>query len=274
MDSQIILNADDFGRSAGINAAVLKAHQEGALTSASLMVGEEASDEAVAIAKSHPDLAVGLHIVVVGGHAVSRPQDVSHLAQARGRFGRSPVACGLRYAFDADARRELAVELRAQFERFAATGLPLAHVDGHANMHLHPVVFGMVVPLAVEFGARRVRVPRDDLWLSLRFDRTHLLQKTLYAAVYALLCRWCLRRLRGVPLAVTDRVYGLLQSGNMHEAYVVEALRRLTTPTAELYFHPALAPPFEVEGPNAGDLVTLLSPRLRRVIAERQLRSL
>ena len=71
VSSQVVLNADDFGRSTSINAAVLRAHEQGVLTSASLMVAEAAADEAVAIARSHPDLAVGLHVVVVAGRAAS-----------------------------------------------------------------------------------------------------------------------------------------------------------------------------------------------------------
>jgi len=268
--AQIIFNADDFGRSHSINAAVLKAHQEGVLTSASLMVAEGAVDEAVAIAKAHPSLAVGLHVVIVAGRAVSSPERIPHIVDRKGCFPSDAVSAGLRYAFSAVARRELATEIRAQFERFASTGLPMAHVDGHVHLHLHPVVLGMIIPLALEFGAKRIRVPRDDLRLSLAVDRERLSFKILNALAFDLLSRWSLPRLRSARLAVTDRCYGLMQTGNMHERYVVEVLRRLSLSSAELYFHPAVSAEFETDGPNADDLATLLSPAVRSVVIEKR----
>jgi len=269
---QVILNADDFGRSAGINAAVRKAHEQGMLTSTSLMITGEMANEAVEIARAHPDLAVGLHIVIVAGRAALPPARIPHLVDAQGRFSSDPVRAGLRYFFVRAARQELHSEIREQFERFAATGLPLAHVDGHVYMHLHPVALESIILLATEFGAQRIRIPRDDFALCISLDRSKLLQKAVTAAVYALLCRWSMRRLRRTSLRVTDRVYGLLQTGNMHQTYVQGVLRRLSVPSAELYFHPAMAPPYEEGGPNPGDLATLLSPTLPAIIAEHQLR--
>jgi len=269
---QVILNADDFGRSASINAAVIRAHRQGVLTSTSLMVAGDAVEEAVALARETPTLAVGLHVVVVNGPATLPPTQIPHLADSSGRFPNDPVRLGLLYLLNRTAREELAREMTAQFERFAATGLPLSHVDGHMHMHVHPTVFNLLVPLAEQYGARGVRLPRDDLWLALGYDRRQAGTKAAWAITYALLCRWCLRRIRDSRLAVTHRVYGLMQTGQMQEAYVVRVLRRLSVPTAELYFHPATEPSGEVLGPNPGDLAALLSPAVRRVIEERGLR--
>jgi predicted glycoside hydrolase/deacetylase ChbG (UPF0249 family) len=81
---------------------------------------------------------------------------------ADGRFPRHPLQAGLRYAFlDRDGRDQLRRELAAQFERFASTGLPLAHVDGHYHLHAHPTVFRLLIPLAQRYGARGFRLPRD-----------------------------------------------------------------------------------------------------------------
>ncbi len=268
----MIFNADDFGRSPAINAAIIRAHREGVLTSASLMVTGDAFAEAVALARATPTLAVGLHLVVSGGRAALSPQQVPHLVDAGGRFAEDPLRAGLRYAFLRAARRELAREIAAQFERFAATGLPLAHVDGHHHLHVHPVIFNLLLPLAQRYGARGVRVPRDDLWLALRYDRRDAATKIAWGLALALVCRWCARRARSNRLAVVDRVYGVMQSGQMREDYVVRALRELTAPTAELYFHPSLEASGEALGPNPDDLAALLSPAIREVIIERKLR--
>jgi predicted glycoside hydrolase/deacetylase ChbG (UPF0249 family) len=159
----------------------------------------------------------------------------------------------------------------AQFDRFAATGLPLSHVDGHLHLHVHPAVFKLLLPLAEGYGARGVRLPRDDLSLALRYDRRQAMAKIAWAVALGLVCRWCQSRLRGRRLAVPRRVYGVMQSGQMQEAYVVEVLRHLREPTAELYFHPSTWAQREALGPNPGDLDTLLSPTVRQVIVERGL---
>lgn len=269
---RIILNADDFGRSSGINAAVMRAHREGVLTSASLMVAGDAVEEAVTLAQETPTLAVGLHLVVTGGRTIFPPWEIPHLVDGSGHFPNNPVQVGLRYFLSRTVQEELAREIAAQFERFAATGLPLSHVDGHLHMHVHPTVFNLLLPLAERYGARGLRLPRDDLWLALGYDRRHAGIKVGWAISFGLLCRWCLGRLRNHRLVVTHRVYGLMQTGQMQEAYVVNLLRRLEVPTAELYFHPTSGPESEFMGPNPGDLATLLSPAVRQVIQERGLR--
>ena len=269
---EIIVTADDFGRSSAINAAVMQAHRKGVLTSASLMVAGEAVEEAVVLAQETPSLAVGLHLVVVGGRAALLPGEIPHLVDNSGRFPDDAVLVGLRYFLSRTHQEELAQELAAQFERFAATGLPLSHVDGHFHMHVHPTVFQLLLPLAEQYGAAGLRLPRDDFWFALGYDRQRAGQKAGWAIAYALLCRWCLGHLRDRGLAVTHRVYGLMQTGFMQEAYVVNLLRRLEVPTAELYFHPSTDPVSEFLGPNPGDLATLLSPAVRQVIQERGLR--
>lgn len=268
----VIVNGDDFGRSASINAAIMRAHREGVLTSASLMVTGEAAEEAIRMARETPTLAVGLHVVVADGRAALPAQEIPHLVDAKGRFPKDAARAGLYYFLSRTSQEELARELAAQFTRFAATGLPLSHVDGHLHMHVHPTVFGLLLPLAERYGAAGIRLPRDDLRLALAYDRRHLGAKVAWAVAFGLLGRWCLRRLRNHRLLVADRVYGLMQTGCMEEAYVVRVLRQLRgVSIAELYFHPDTAPRGEVLGPNPGDLATLLSPAVRQVVRQRGL---
>lgn len=269
---QIILNADDFGRSASINAAVMRAHRLGVLTSASLMVTGDAAEEAVALARDTPTLAVGLHVVVVGGRATLPPEEIPRIVDGNGCFPDDPVRTGLRYFVSRAAQEELARELEAQFERFAATGLSLSHVDSHLLMHVHPTVFSLLLPLAVRYGARGLRLPRDDFWLAMDYDRHRAGIKALWAITFGLLGRRCLNHLGNNHLTTTHQVYGLMQTGQMQEAYVLELLRRLRVPTAELYFHPSTVHEGEALGPNPGDLATLLSPAVRQIIQERRLR--
>ena len=270
-DLRLIFNGDDYGRDVSINAAVVRAHVQGVLTSASLMVTGEAVDDAVARAREHPTLAVGLHVAVMGARGALPASAVPHLVNAQGFLPRNPFLAGVRFFLDPALRTELWREITAQFERFADTGLPLAHVDGHYLMHLHPTVFPILISLAERYGAPGIRLPRDDLRLTLGLNRKRLAGKVAWASTYALLCRLAERHLARSPLAFTDRVYGLLQTGQMHEAFVAGLVRRISrnVRSAELYFHPCTQPLGRPFGPNPGDLAALLSPQVRQAVRAR-----
>jgi hopanoid biosynthesis associated protein HpnK len=262
----LIITADDFGRSSEINAAVVIAHKQGVLTSASLMVGGDAFDEAVTIARRIPTLAVGLHLVVVDGKPVLPPEQLSRVVDDRGFFPDAPVRLGLRYFFDSVARAQIEAEIAAQFEKFAQTGLRLSHVDGHQHLHLHPTIFPLLVSLAARYGAGGIRLPREPLRFALRYDRGEALTKLVWRLEFGLLSRYCRRVLRGKPLSTCDRVVGLMQSGKMEKPYVLDAIRHLRAASMEIYFHPTTGLRTDVRGPNPDELFTLIDPALREAI--------
>ncbi len=269
---ELIVNADDFGASEAVNQAVALAHRHGVLTSASLMVAGDAAEEAVAMARSLPSLAVGLHLVLSDGPAVLSHKQAPHLVDAQGRIARRGPAASIQYGFSRQARRELAWEIASQFEAFARTGLPLAHVDGHEHLHLHPAVLPRVIALGKEFGAHGLRLPRDELRLALSYDRSHLPTKLLWAVVFDAACLAWRQRVLQAGFVITDRVYGLFQTGRMDEAYVLRLLASFRARTAELYLHPTTDKTAVPLGPNSGDLATLLSPAVRRIVETRGFR--
>src|SRR5436190_19514383 len=107
---RLIVNADDFGRSSSINEAVIRAHREGILTTASLMTNEPAFDEAVALARENPCLGVGLHLTLLCGRAGLPPAQIPGLVNEKSEFTDSPGSAGFRYFF----RRGLKAQLRAE----------------------------------------------------------------------------------------------------------------------------------------------------------------
>lgn len=263
----MIVNADDFGASASINAAVLAAHRAGSLRSASLMITGEAAAEAVEIARANPDLAVGLHLVLVSGRAASPPTAIPRIVDASGRFPESPVQVGLAYGLSAAARRQAHREVAAQFERFAATGIPLSHVDGHHHMHLHPALLPRVTELAARYGAVAVRIPRDDVGLALRCAPSRAPATIAWALVFGILNRWSVRTVRSRGFPPVDHVYGLYLSGGLRLDYVLGSVAGLSGETAELYCHPDTSPRATPQGPNRGDLALLLHPALPIALA-------
>lgn len=266
----LIINGDDFGYSDAVNRAIIQAHTEGVLTSCSLMVNEAAADQAVALARQYPSLAVGLHLVLVLGRAALAHQELPSITDQNGNFTNSSFRAGVQYYFSAAARRELRKEMRAQFERFAATGLPFSHVDGHTHLHQHPVIFRELIRLCEEFNVPRIRVVKGEMRLSLQIDRRNLPLKLVWGIVFNLLGRWCERQLLEKSFVRPQKVYGLLQSGNMNEAYLLGLLDRMSPASSEIYAHP-LAPDANADdraaNPHGPDeLNAMLSRKVRAAI--------
>lgn len=267
----LIVTGDDFGFSRGVNRGVVEAYDRGILTSASLMVTGGAAAEAVALARSRPDLAVGLHLVVVDGRAALSPREIPSLVDAAGRFRTDPVSAGLRYQFSIAARRQLEREIRAQLGRFRDTGLALSHVDGHHHMHLHPVVLALLVDLSREFQIPAIRLPSEELGLALAGRRVDALGKAFWSAIFGCLRVFGERRLRRAGIGFSERVYGLLETGHITEDYLLGLIPRIRADRVELYCHPAAALPGEPPNGPAGsgpvELAALLSERVRDAVA-------
>jgi hopanoid biosynthesis associated protein HpnK len=267
MRGALLVTADDLGLSRGVNAAIARAHREGVLTGASLMVSGDAAAEAVALARALPALSVGLHLVLADGRPALPPEEIPHLVGADGRLEPDPARAGIRWPASAAARRELAREIEAQFAAFAATGLPLSHVDGHHHLHLHPAAFPTVAALAARPGARGIRLTYEGLRpLGEAVPR----RAAAEAVVLGALARGWRPLARRCGLSFADRVHGLVRSGGMDEEYVLALVRRVEGPSAELFLHPSTEPGAP-RGANPGDLAALLSPAVRRAIADRGL---
>jgi len=237
---RLIVNADDFGRSRSINEAVIRAHREGILTTASLMVNEPSCAEAVALAKENPRMGVGLHLTLLMGHSALPPREIPGLVNSQSEFSNDPVGVGMRYFFRRGLREQLRSEIHAQFARFRATGLTLDHVNGHLHMHLHPVVFGILMEDAEALGIERMRLTRDPFWMDVPLARGQRLYRASHALIYFMLSAAARGRLARRRIRHTQRVFGLLQNARVDEAYISKLLPVLPRGDSELYSHPSL----------------------------------
>jgi chitin disaccharide deacetylase len=237
---RLVVNADDFGRSASINQAVIRAHSEGILTTASLMVNEPACAEAVELAHRHPTLGVGLHLTFLCGRSALSCDRIPGLVSADGEFTNNPTGAGFRYFFHRDLREQLRMEMRAQFQRFRATGLPLDHVNGHLHLHLHPTLFRLLMEEAAHLGVDRVRLTVDPLRLNLRLASGRLGYRLVHALVFQRLAAQARPVLQQRGFRHTQTVFGLLQNGRVDERYVLALLPSLPNGDSELYSHPSL----------------------------------
>ena len=262
---RLIVNADDFGRSHSINEAVIRAHQDGILTTASLMVNEPACDEAVAFARNHPQLGVGLHLSLVCGRSALPPSKIPGLVNDKGEFTRSPVGAGFRYFFLRRLRNQLEQEIAAQFDRFRSTGLKLDHVNGHLHMHLHPLILSILLNKFEAWGITRMRLTRDPFWLNAKLARGAWLYRATHAFIYLLLSKRARRSLEQRSVRFTPFVFGLLQNGRVTQEYVSRLLSHLPCGDSELYSHPSLH-----EFKNEFD--ALVSPGVKQLVHERDIK--
>jgi hopanoid biosynthesis associated protein HpnK len=265
---EITFTADDFGLTESVNDAVERAHRDGALHAASLMVAAPAAADAVRRIRAMPNLRVGLHLVLIEGPAVLPPAAIPDLVDESGWFPSDQLRLGINYFARPHIRRQLAAEIRAQFAAFAATGLPLAHADTHKHMHLHPTVGQLMLSIGREFGLTRARVPAEPPSVLARCGtRVGLGGHALY--------RWSriLRhQVRAAGMTTTDHCFGIAWSGHMTRERVGQLLRHLPDGDSEIYFHPAtirdetlrrLMPDYEHEE----ELRTLMEPLPSDVIA-------
>jgi hopanoid biosynthesis associated protein HpnK len=258
---RLIVNADDFGRSHSINEAVVRAHREGILTTASLMVNEAGCDEAVALARGNLKLGVGLHLTLLCGKSALPREKIPGLVNARGEFSDQPVVVGMRYFFERSLREQLRAEIHAQFQKFRATGLPLDHINGHLHLHLHPAIFRILMEDATTLGIQRLRFTRDCLSRSRRMTRGHWFYRVPHAAIFEWLSRRARRPLQQRGIRHAQITFGLLQNARVDEEYILKLLPELPAGDSELYSHPSLD-----EFKHEFD--ALVSPRVKELVGK------
>ncbi len=233
---RLVVNADDFGLAREVNEAVERAHRQGVLSAASLMVAAPAAADAVERARGMPALRVGLHLVLVEGDPAAPAAEIPALVNASGRLRTDLAAYGLAIAVRPSARRQIRREIRAQFEAFRATRLPLDHVNAHQHYHLHPWITAEILEIGRGYGMRALRVPFEPRALLAAVEPTPPSLVARIAAPWTALMR---ARVRSAGLAVADRVFGLAWSGAMTEARLAGLIARLPEGRTEIYLHPA-----------------------------------
>ena len=231
---RLIVTADDFGAAVEVNDAVEQAHRDGILTAASLMVTGNAADDAVARAREMPKLGVGLHVVLLEGCPALPPEQLPDLVDASGQLRTDMVRTAIDIFTKPTARAQLRAEIEAQFARFAATGLPLDHVNAHKHFHLHPTIASTILSIGRRYGMRAIRAPIEPKAVLNRiepgtggFD---------IARPWAALVR---RRMRRAGLLVPDQVFGLAWSGALDTERLRGLIEHLPEGLTEIYAHPA-----------------------------------
>ena len=165
MPPRLIINADDFGLTPGINRAIIELHHAGVLTSATLMATAPAFDDAVALARRNPTLGIGCHLVFVDGIPISHPLDIPTLLGADGKTFRPELLDFAQAALRNTIRPvDLAREAQAQIQRIQRAGIDVTHIDTHKHTHLFPSILEPILHVAERCGIPSLRNPFEPRW--------------------------------------------------------------------------------------------------------------
>jgi hopanoid biosynthesis associated protein HpnK len=238
MEKRIIINADDFGLSNGINKAVAQAHTDGVLTSATIMANMPAAEEAVKMAKKLPTLGVGIHLNLTEGQPLSKEADVQTLLDASGELACSPTKLAFFSLAGLKRRNAIRTELTAQIQSVVDKGLKPTHLDSHKHIHSFPIIFSIVCELARRFDIPAIRWPFEPKELSRmpwplpgqggkkRAGLIRTMAKINYVQNSAFL--------------KTDALLGIAHTGRIDVSFFRAVALYNSAPTAEVMTHPGL----------------------------------
>jgi hopanoid biosynthesis associated protein HpnK len=235
---RLILNADDFGLTAGVNCAILELHRAGLLTSATLMARAAATEEAIELARATPLLGVGCHVVLVDGEPVLHAKESPALVDPRtGRFYPGLGGFLLRLFTGRIQSREIEAEAAAQIALLQSRGLRLTHIDTHKHTHLFPAVLRPVLRAAKAAGIHAVRNPFEPAWSRRATPGAPWIRRT-EVSLLSLLEPAFRRIVAEEGFTTTDGAIGVLATGTLNSATITSLLHKLPAGNWELVTHP------------------------------------
>ncbi len=163
MINKVIFNADDFGISPGVNQAIATAHKQGALNSTSIMITLKWAEQAVDMAKSMPNLNIGLHGNLTNQQAVLTHREIPLLTDEYGRFKNGFVKLALlNLLHPIKLKRQAKAEIEAQIKKAVACGIKLSHLDSHRHVHMIPAIFKAFRELKIQYNIPRMRFINEN----------------------------------------------------------------------------------------------------------------
>jgi predicted glycoside hydrolase/deacetylase ChbG (UPF0249 family) len=240
MAARLIINADDFGLTKGVNRAIAELHQAEALTSTTLMATGAAFDDAVAVAHANPALGVGCHIVLTDGIPVSDPRSIPTLMGADGKSFRPSLVDFVQALLRGRIREEeIEREMLAQVQRLQRAGIEVTHVDTHKHTHLFPAVTRPLLRVAESACVGAVRNPFEQRWsLALGHgSRLRMFQVKLLGRLQTQFERQ--PQIRNAAVLTTDGTIGISATGHLYADTLREILEALPAEGSfELCCHP------------------------------------
>ncbi len=285
---RLIVNADDFGLTGGVNRAIVECHNGGVVTSATLMAGGPRFDDAVQAARSAPTLSVGCHVVLVDGAPVSTAQTVDTLLAIRSsepeKFFSSLSAFSARAMLGGFDRDQLVGEIVAQIKKVQGAGVEVTHLDTHKHAHVLPEILWALIRAAKICGIPAIRnpfVPIKAMKAKLFKDRRSIWKRYGQARMLHTFSRPFRQQTKRAGLVTPDGLVGMIETGALESAgysdLVRKSLASLPDGTWELVCHPGYN---DAELKSAGTRLLesrdeerrlLSSPALREFLEEQKI---
>lgn len=228
---KVIINADDFGLIQGVNEGIVKAHQEGILTSATLMANMPGFNQAVEMAGANPELGVGVHLNILRGQPLSPVQKVGSLLSRELHFIPSVSSLLNRMALKRINLDEVEREFRAQVERVLRAGIDPSHIDSEKHIHLIRPLFRIVIKLAKEYKINKVRFIQEYC-VSLRPGQMF---KSMFISLSSTSMK---KKMIQEGVRFPDRFYGVCDSGRITAVKLQKTLQRAKEGVTEIMVHP------------------------------------
>jgi predicted glycoside hydrolase/deacetylase ChbG (UPF0249 family) len=239
MPARLILNADDFGLTPGINRAIAELHSAGALTSATLMANGTAFDDAIRIARAQPTLGIGCHIVLTDGVPLSPPETIpTLLGPDRRSFRPSLTDFFAAILFGKVSGDDIFREAQAQIDRIRQQGVPLTHIDTHKHTHILPQIARPLLAAAERSGIPAIRNPFEPRW-SIALGKSPLLRRLQLHSLRYLQPRFlALPQIRSGRVVTTSGTLGISATGQLNPTTLRAILNAMPGGTWELVCHP------------------------------------
>jgi predicted glycoside hydrolase/deacetylase ChbG (UPF0249 family) len=275
----LIVNADDLGWSEGVNRGIAEAHRRGLVTSTSLLANGWAFDSALAVARSNPELGVGVHLNLSNGAPVANPEQVPSLLSSSREFDGGPETLILRIASRNLELNEVEREWDAQIRRIRDAGITPTHLDGHKHVQMLPGLFQIALRLAKKHNIRAIRISHETSKLRVLLasggeqKTSVVLKQGVQARGLKLLARDAREMTDHAGLVTTDYFCGIAQTGVMTREGLEALLKNLSEGTTELMCHPGYSDEqlrrsdTRLQESRQSELAILTDPRIRKLVA-------
>jgi chitin disaccharide deacetylase len=241
---RLIINADDFGLTAGVNRAIVEAHERGVVSSATLMANGQAFTDAVALARETPRLGVGCHIVLVDGAPVLEPAQVRslldpplhdasdpHFRPGIGKFGALALLGRL-------APDEIEAEAVAQIRKIQSAGVAVTHLDSHKHTHLFPHVLQPLLQAAKACGIRAIRNPFERIQGSQLAASPTMWKRWMEVGILRSFAKQFREAVHQAGIFTPDGTLAIVATGTLNEGLLRIMIENLPEGTWELVCHP------------------------------------
>jgi hopanoid biosynthesis associated protein HpnK len=274
---RLIVNADDFGLTRGVNRAIVEASSDGIVTSSTLMANGQAFEDAIAHAKSASRLSVGCHVVLVDGAPVLGGRQASTLSDKKAKNGRFYDRLGA-FALRAVSGRvdadEIEAEVTAQIRKLQSTGLVVSHLDTHKHTHILPQVLRPLLRAARTCGVPAVRNPFGPVRFSILAKYPSLWKRYSQLTVLNRLAGRFRDSVADAGMLTTDGTVGIVSTGAMDDYLFASIVESLPEGTWEFVCHPGYndneldSIQTRLRESRVLELQLLTSPKTRELLAQ------